>query len=150
VFGRPGLRNAGESRRFIAVSTPATEKGDADLSYVESVAHEIFAGMNGRCAGGRTAHTSRSEPGSPASAVFVRAAAVDSAVSLAIAAPLGTPSVHSLRTPLGHAPKRKEGLLQTRRFFILLFLLLRSLLLLLRRPLLLLLFLLGRWPRFSR
>jgi UDPglucose 6-dehydrogenase len=32
---------------FIAVGTPATEQGDADLSYVESVAHEISAGING-------------------------------------------------------------------------------------------------------
>jgi UDPglucose 6-dehydrogenase len=32
---------------FIAVGTPATESGDADLSYVESVAHEISAGING-------------------------------------------------------------------------------------------------------
>ena len=32
---------------FIAVGTPPTESGDADLSYVESVAHEISAGING-------------------------------------------------------------------------------------------------------
>ena len=32
---------------FIAVGTPPTESGDADLSYVESVAHEISAGVNG-------------------------------------------------------------------------------------------------------
>lgn len=31
---------------FIAVGTPPTEQGDADLSYVESVAHEISAGVN--------------------------------------------------------------------------------------------------------
>ncbi len=31
---------------FIAVGTPPTEHGDADLSYVESVAHEISAGIN--------------------------------------------------------------------------------------------------------
>src|SRR6202140_3199086 len=30
---------------FIAVGTPPTEQGDADLSYVESVAHEISAGI---------------------------------------------------------------------------------------------------------
>jgi UDPglucose 6-dehydrogenase len=30
---------------FIAVGTPPTESGDADLSYVESVAHEISAGI---------------------------------------------------------------------------------------------------------
>jgi UDPglucose 6-dehydrogenase len=30
---------------FIAVGTPPTETGDADLSYVESVAHEISAGI---------------------------------------------------------------------------------------------------------
>lgn len=32
---------------FIAVGTPPTEQGDADLSYVESVAHEISAGIDG-------------------------------------------------------------------------------------------------------
>jgi UDPglucose 6-dehydrogenase len=32
---------------FIAVGTPPTEQGDADLSYVESVAHEISAGISG-------------------------------------------------------------------------------------------------------
>jgi UDPglucose 6-dehydrogenase len=31
---------------FIAVGTPATESGDADLSYVESVAREISGGVN--------------------------------------------------------------------------------------------------------
>src|SRR6267154_6032422 len=31
---------------FIAVGTPPTESGDADLSYVESVAHEISAGID--------------------------------------------------------------------------------------------------------
>jgi UDPglucose 6-dehydrogenase len=31
---------------FIAVGTPATERGDADLSYVESVAREISGGVN--------------------------------------------------------------------------------------------------------
>jgi UDPglucose 6-dehydrogenase len=32
---------------FIAVGTPATESGDADLSYVESVAREISGGIDG-------------------------------------------------------------------------------------------------------
>src|ERR1700694_5568233 len=32
---------------FIAVGTPPTETGDADLSYVESVAHEISGGIHG-------------------------------------------------------------------------------------------------------
>ena len=32
--------------RFIAVGTPPTESGDADLSYVESVAREIAGGVN--------------------------------------------------------------------------------------------------------
>jgi UDPglucose 6-dehydrogenase len=32
---------------FIAVGTPPTEQGEADLSYVESVAHEISAGIDG-------------------------------------------------------------------------------------------------------
>lgn len=32
---------------FIAVGTPPTENGDADLSYVESVAREISGGING-------------------------------------------------------------------------------------------------------
>jgi UDPglucose 6-dehydrogenase len=32
---------------FIAVGTPPTESGDADLSYVESVAHEISGGIDG-------------------------------------------------------------------------------------------------------
>ena len=32
---------------FIAVGTPATENGDADLSYVESVAREISGGIDG-------------------------------------------------------------------------------------------------------
>ncbi len=32
---------------FVAVGTPATERGDADLSYVESVAREISGSING-------------------------------------------------------------------------------------------------------
>lgn len=32
---------------FVAVGTPPTEKGEADLSYVESVAHEISGGIDG-------------------------------------------------------------------------------------------------------
>jgi UDPglucose 6-dehydrogenase len=32
---------------FVAVGTPATESGEADLSYVESVAREISGGING-------------------------------------------------------------------------------------------------------
>jgi UDPglucose 6-dehydrogenase len=32
---------------FVAVGTPPTERGDADLSYVESVAREITGGING-------------------------------------------------------------------------------------------------------
>ncbi len=32
---------------FIAVGTPPTESGDADMSYVESVAREIAGGVNG-------------------------------------------------------------------------------------------------------
>src|SRR5215471_2460697 len=31
---------------FVAVGTPATERGEADLSYVESVAREISGGIN--------------------------------------------------------------------------------------------------------
>lgn len=33
---------------FVAVGTPPTERGDADLSYVESVAREIAGAINGR------------------------------------------------------------------------------------------------------
>src|SRR5271169_5082105 len=32
---------------FVAVGTPPTESGEADLSYVESVAREISGGING-------------------------------------------------------------------------------------------------------
>jgi UDPglucose 6-dehydrogenase len=32
---------------FVAVGTPPTDRGDADLSYVESVAREIIGGING-------------------------------------------------------------------------------------------------------
>lgn len=32
---------------FVAVGTPPTDQGDADLSYVESVAREVAAGING-------------------------------------------------------------------------------------------------------
>src|SRR5580693_5607203 len=32
---------------FVAVGTPPTDRGDADLSYVESVAREISGGING-------------------------------------------------------------------------------------------------------
>jgi UDPglucose 6-dehydrogenase len=37
----------GSEAIFIAVGTPPTESGDADLSYVESVAREISGGING-------------------------------------------------------------------------------------------------------
>ena len=47
IFGRSAGGDAGERGRFIAVGTPPTETGDADLSYVESVAREITGAVDG-------------------------------------------------------------------------------------------------------
>jgi UDPglucose 6-dehydrogenase len=47
VFRRLAGGHAGERGVFIAVGTPPTESGDADLSYVESVAREIAGGIDG-------------------------------------------------------------------------------------------------------
>ena len=64
-----------------------------------------------RCAGGRSAHTSPPGPRSPASTrLRPWAAAASSVVSLATAAPLGTPAAHLLHAPREHAPRRSSGL----------------------------------------